>query len=48
MSRIQTSRKINRHKYLKLSPCKCGNTKFKYIKVINKFECTKCKIYREV
>ena len=44
--RPQTKEKRNNHKYVKLSPCKCGNTKFKYIKLFDRFECSRCKTSR--
>jgi len=33
----------NTHRYIKSVPCNCGNDKYKFIKIMNKFECSRCK-----
>ena len=33
----------NNHRYIKSTTCSCGNNKYKFIKLMNKFQCSKCK-----
>ena len=33
----------NSHRYIKSTICNCGNNKYKYIKLMDKWQCSKCK-----